>query len=86
MMELRGVTPDNTSEEDYTVKRRMMALSGVGGRPYVGTPDKVAGDLARLAGAGLRGIALSMVNFVKDAPYFCAEVLPRLAHMGLRED
>ena len=49
MMEMRGVTPDNTPPEDYDVKRRMMALSGVGGRPYVGTPDKVAGDLARLA-------------------------------------
>lgn len=85
MMELRNVTPENTSPEDYEVKRRMMAMSGVGGRPYVGSPDKVAGDLARMHGAGLSGIALSMVNYVKDAPFFCAEVLPRLAKMGLRE-
>lgn len=85
MMELRNVTPENTSPEDYEVKRRMMAMSGVGGRPYVGSPDKVAGDLARMHGAGLSGIALSMVNYVKDAPFFCAEVLPRLARMGLRE-
>ncbi|MFM1814973.1 MAG: hypothetical protein RLZ98_1668 [Pseudomonadota bacterium] len=84
MMELHNITPNNTSTEDYAVKRRMMALTGVGGRPYVGTPDKVAEDLARLAGAGLRGIALSCVNYVKDGPYFCAEVLPRLKKMGLR--
>ena len=84
-MEMHNITPQNTSPEDYAAKRRMMALTGVGGRPYVGTPDKVAGDLARLAGAGLRGVALSMVNYIKDGPYFCAEVLPRLARMGLRE-
>ncbi len=84
MLALHNITPQNTPSEDYAVKRRMMALSGVGGRPYVGTPDKVAEDLARLASAGLRGIAFSMVNYVKDGPYFCAEVLPRLARMGLR--
>jgi dimethylsulfone monooxygenase len=40
--------------------------------------------MATLARAGLRGSAFSFVNFVKDAPFFCAEVLPRLARMGLR--
>ncbi len=84
MLALNNVTPANTRPEDFAAKRRMMALTGVGGRPYVGTPDKVAEDMARLARAGLRGIAFSMVNYVKDGPYFCAEVLPRLARMGLR--
>jgi alkanesulfonate monooxygenase SsuD/methylene tetrahydromethanopterin reductase-like flavin-dependent oxidoreductase (luciferase family) len=32
-----------------------MALSGIGDRPYVGTPDKVAEDMATLARARLRG-------------------------------
>ena len=84
MMELHNVTRANTPADVYEGKLRLMALTGVGGRPYVGTPDKVAADMARLAHAGLRGIAFSFVNFVKDAPYFCAEVLPRLARMGLR--
>lgn len=84
MLELHNVTPANTPAADFAQKRQMMALTGIGGRAYVGDPDKVAGDLARLARAGLRGIAFSFVNYVKDGPYFCAEVLPRLKRMGLR--
>ena len=84
MLELHNVTAANTAQDVFQSKRRMMALSGIGGRPYVGTPDRVAEDMATLARAGLRGIAFSFVNFVKDAPYFCAEVLPRLARLGLR--
>jgi FMNH2-dependent dimethyl sulfone monooxygenase len=33
----------------------------------------------------VRGIAVSFVNYLDDLPYFCDEVLPRLARMGLRE-
>ena len=33
---------------------------------------------------GVRGIAVSFVNYVEEVPYFCAEVLPRLKRMGLR--
>jgi FMNH2-dependent dimethyl sulfone monooxygenase len=84
MLELHGMTRANTRADVYEQKRLTMALMGLGGRPYVGDPDTVAADLARLANAGLRGIAFSFVNFVKDAPYFCAEVLPRLQRMGLR--
>jgi dimethylsulfone monooxygenase len=84
MLELRNITAANTAPDVLQSKRRMMALSGIGGRPYVGTPDKVAEDMATLARAGLRGIAFSFVNFVKDAPFFCLEVLPRLARRGLR--
>jgi alkanesulfonate monooxygenase SsuD/methylene tetrahydromethanopterin reductase-like flavin-dependent oxidoreductase (luciferase family) len=84
MLELHNVKAANTAPDVLQSKRRTMALSGIGGRPYVGTPDKVAEDMATLARAGLRGIAFSFVNFVKDAPFFCAEVLPRLARMRLR--
>jgi alkanesulfonate monooxygenase SsuD/methylene tetrahydromethanopterin reductase-like flavin-dependent oxidoreductase (luciferase family) len=84
MLELHNVTAANTAPDVLQSKRRMMALSGIGGRPYVGTPDKVAEDMATLARAGLRGIAFSFVNFVKDAPFFCGEVLPRLTRIGLR--
>jgi alkanesulfonate monooxygenase SsuD/methylene tetrahydromethanopterin reductase-like flavin-dependent oxidoreductase (luciferase family) len=84
MLELHNVTAANTAPDVLQSKRRMRALSGIGGRPYVGTPDKVAEDMATLARAGVRGIAFSFVNFVKDAPFFCAEVLPRLTRMGLR--
>ena len=54
--------------------------------PFVGTPDRVAEELATISRAGLRGIAVSFVNYLADLPYFCDEVLPRLARMGLREE
>jgi hypothetical protein len=41
--------------------------------------------MARLAALGLKGIAVSFVNYLDELPFFCAEVLPRLARAGLRE-
>jgi len=52
--------------------------------PLLGDPDMVAGELAQLAASGLTGIAVSFVNYLDELPYFCAEVLPRLARAGLR--
>ena len=42
--------------------------------------------MAQLADAGLTGIAVSFVNYLDELPYFCAEVLPRLARLGVREN
>ncbi len=56
----------------------------MGGVPVTGDPDTVARDLAELAAAGARGIALSFVNYADELPYFCDEVLPRLQRAGLR--
>ena len=58
------------------------AVSGIGGYPFVGTPDKVAAEFADICHAGVRGIAVSFVNYVEEMPYFCAEVLPRLSAWG----
>jgi hypothetical protein len=32
----------------------------------------------------MRGIAVSFVNYLAEVPYFCDEVLPRLARLGIR--
>jgi alkanesulfonate monooxygenase SsuD/methylene tetrahydromethanopterin reductase-like flavin-dependent oxidoreductase (luciferase family) len=84
MLTLRGIAPENTAPDEYAAKRRYFAGNAIGGYPFVGTPDKVAGELAGLGQAGLRGIALSLINYVDELPYFCDEVLPRLARLGLR--
>jgi hypothetical protein len=34
--------------------------------------------------AGLRGIAISLVDYAEELPLFADEVLPRLVRMGLR--
>ena len=57
----------------------------MGGLPMVGDPDDVAKALADLSKAGLTGIAISLVNYADELPFFCDEVLPRLERMGLRE-
>jgi dimethylsulfone monooxygenase len=85
MLELRNITRKNFSPEEYDAKRKFFAATSIGGFPYVGTPDKVAEELATLGRAGLRGVALSFVNYLDELPYFRDEVLPRLERMGVRE-
>ena len=84
MLALKNITAANTAADEFTAKRRLLASSGIGGYPFVGAPDKVATEFANLGRAGFRGLAVSFVNYLNDVPYFCAEVLPRLARMGLR--
>lgn len=84
ILAMKDVTPENHSPEEFDRIRRHQA-NGMGGLPLVGDPDHVAQELARLAEVGLRGIAISFVNYLDELPYFCAEVLPRLARAGLRE-
>jgi alkanesulfonate monooxygenase SsuD/methylene tetrahydromethanopterin reductase-like flavin-dependent oxidoreductase (luciferase family) len=58
---------------------------GMGGLPIVGDPDHVASQLIDLSKAGLTGVAVSLVNYLDELPFFCDEVLPRLQRAGLRE-
>ena len=83
IMAMRGVTRERFPD-DFEERRRHQA-NGMGGMPVVGDPDHVARELASLAAAGARGIALSFVNYLDELPFFAQEVLPRLARMGLRE-
>jgi dimethylsulfone monooxygenase len=84
MLALKNITPQNTGADEFKAKRMLQASSGIGGYPFVGSPDEVAAEFANHSRAGFRGLAVSFVNYLKDVPYFCAEVLPRLARMGLR--
>jgi alkanesulfonate monooxygenase SsuD/methylene tetrahydromethanopterin reductase-like flavin-dependent oxidoreductase (luciferase family) len=84
MLELRDITRATHTPEDYEAKRQYFAGKAIGGYPYIGTPDKVAQDLAMLSQAGLRGIAVSFVNYLQELPYFRDEVLPRLVRLGVR--
>src|SRR5215475_5076295 len=84
MMALRNITPQNHSPAEYAARRTYFAGNAIGGYPFIGTPDRVADELVTLSEAGLRGIAVSFVNFLDEVPYFAAEVLPRLARLGVR--
>jgi dimethylsulfone monooxygenase len=76
IMAMRGVTRE-AFPEDFE-ERRYHQANGMGGVPIIGDPDTVARELAQLAAAGAKGVALSFVNYLN-------EVLPRLARMGWRE-
>jgi FMNH2-dependent dimethyl sulfone monooxygenase len=85
MLALKTITPQTVPADEYEKKRRYFAANAIGGYPYVGTPDRVADELANISKAGMRGIAVSFVNYLNEVPYFCDEVLPRLARLGVRE-
>jgi FMNH2-dependent dimethyl sulfone monooxygenase len=84
ILAIKNITPQTHSPEEFQRIRNHQA-NGMGGLPLIGDPDGVAQDLTRLAALGLRGIAISFVNYLDELPYFCAEVLPRLARSGLRD-
>ena len=82
---MRKITAQSHGAEEFQRLRNHQA-NGMGGLPLVGDPDSVAREMAQLTAAGLTGIAVSFVNYLEELPYFCAEVLPRLARLGLREE
>jgi len=84
ILAMKNITPQTHAPDEFRRIREHQA-NGMGGLPLVGDPDMVARDLTQLAAAGLTGIAVSMVNYLDELPYFAAEVLPRLARSGLRE-
>jgi alkanesulfonate monooxygenase SsuD/methylene tetrahydromethanopterin reductase-like flavin-dependent oxidoreductase (luciferase family) len=85
MLEIKNITPATVGAEEYKKKREYFASRAIGGRPYIGSPDHVAAELADLSKGGVRGIGVSFINYLKEVPFFRDEVLPRLAKMGVRQ-
>lgn len=83
IMAMRGVTREKLGDAEFERVRRHTA-NGLSGLPLIGDPDSIAADLAKLSGAGLSGIGISMVNYADELPFFCDEVLPRLERLGVR--
>src|SRR6266511_2161882 len=84
ILALKNITAQNTPPEKFQQIRTGYA-QGMGGLPIVGDPDHVASQLIDLSKAGLTGVAVSLVNYLDELPFFCDEVLPRLQRAGLRE-
>jgi alkanesulfonate monooxygenase SsuD/methylene tetrahydromethanopterin reductase-like flavin-dependent oxidoreductase (luciferase family) len=55
-----------------------------GSYPFVGTPDDIADEMARMSATGLAGCTIAFLDYLKEIPYFVQEVLPRLERLGLR--
>ncbi len=84
ILAMKNITAHSHGPEEFQRIRNHQA-NGMGGLPLIGDPDAVAQQMAQLAAAGLTGIGISFVNYLDELPYFCAEVLPRLARLGLRQ-
>jgi alkanesulfonate monooxygenase SsuD/methylene tetrahydromethanopterin reductase-like flavin-dependent oxidoreductase (luciferase family) len=84
ILAMRKMSPETVGMEKFLTLRSQYA-QGNGGLPIVGDPDHVAQQLADLSRAGLTGIAVSLVNYYDELPYFADEVIRRLERMGLRE-
>jgi len=55
-----------------------------GAYPMVGDPDDIAGQMIQMHEQGLAGTSIAFLDYLREAPYFLAEVLPRLKRAGLR--
>ena len=53
-----------------------------GAYPFVGSPDDIADEMARMSAEGLAGCTVAFVDYLKEIPYFVQEVLPRLERTG----
>lgn len=84
ILAMRKISPQTVSMQEFLTLRSQYA-QGNSGLPLVGDPDHVAGQLADLCRAGLTGIAVSLVNYIDELPYFRDEVIGRLERMGLRQ-
>jgi alkanesulfonate monooxygenase SsuD/methylene tetrahydromethanopterin reductase-like flavin-dependent oxidoreductase (luciferase family) len=84
ILAMKNISPEIMGSEEFERRRRHQA-HGMGGIPIVGDPDFVVSEIVRMSQAGIRGIGISFVNYLKELPYFCDEVLPRLEALGLRE-
>jgi alkanesulfonate monooxygenase SsuD/methylene tetrahydromethanopterin reductase-like flavin-dependent oxidoreductase (luciferase family) len=82
MRQKKNFSHSHEDEAFRLYKQRFSA--GTGSYPLVGTPAKIASELAGFAGAGFNGAALSFVNYKDELPYFCESVVPLLKEAGLK--
>src|SRR6266446_6960560 len=69
--------------EAYRLYRKRF-VGGAGTYPLIGTPRRIAEEMARIAEVGFAGTTVSFVNFKNELPYFIDTVLPLLEEAGLR--
>jgi alkanesulfonate monooxygenase SsuD/methylene tetrahydromethanopterin reductase-like flavin-dependent oxidoreductase (luciferase family) len=67
----------------YRLHRKRF-VGGAGTFPLVGTPARIAAQLAAISEVGFAGVALSFVNYRDELPFFVESVLPLLRDAGLR--
>jgi alkanesulfonate monooxygenase SsuD/methylene tetrahydromethanopterin reductase-like flavin-dependent oxidoreductase (luciferase family) len=83
LVEVGGRFSHSLTPDAYR-QMRIRFAGGYGAYPFVGDPDSIAAEFARVSECGFTGLAFSLVNYLDEFPYFRQEVLPRLERLGLR--
>lgn len=81
----RGIKDDPNLSEKVKASIRLRIAAGNSAYGVIGSPDTVVQKLKGLSESGFSGIAMGLVNYTQEFPYFATEVLPRLERIGLRE-
>ncbi len=71
-------------DERAYIEYRQRFAGGAGTYPLIGTPERIAGEVAKIAAEGWSGAALSFLNYTDELPFFIARVFPLLREAGLR--
>lgn len=81
----RGIKDNPNLSEKVKASIRLRIAAGNSAYGVIGNPDTVVQKLKGLSESGFSGIAMGLVNYTQEFPYFATEVLPRLERIGLRE-
>ena len=60
-------------------------IAGWGGLPLVGTPEQIVDQMLKLSDLGIKGLALSWLDYHEELKYFGDRVLPLMRQAGLRQ-
>lgn len=78
-----GSTKANRIVEAHELDDRVRRAAGLSSYRLVGTPERIAGELAAIHRAGFAGTTLSFVNFRNELPFFIERVMPLLRQSGV---
>lgn len=74
----------HSHDERAYLEYRQRFAGGAGTYPLIGTPERIAGEIAEIAAEGWSGAALSFLNYTDEMPFFIERVFPLLKDAGLR--
>ena len=80
--EFRGKRINTWMKEQGDLKARLISGAGY---PIVGSYDDCVDTMLKLQQQGLNGLAIGMINYIRDFPAIRDEILPRMERVGLRE-
>jgi len=79
-----GLEGQSYGDAESVRKLRTQFALGWGGMTFVGTPEQVVDQLARVSQIGIDGVMLGFLDYVVELEHFDRAVMPLLQQAGLR--